>query len=697
MGSDPIRAIVELVTNADDAYLSTPSTRRSKIRIEVERHRASETLILVLDKAKGMTPDEMVLKLTKEGARSSGFEVGEDRRGLLGRGAKDIVHFGKAIFESERQGQRARLEFNYEAGPTGTAELTYLPSANRRAHGTEVSLFVQPRFKVPLHDRLSTLLTRHFALRPILLDQQREVTLTDVGRREDRLIYRQPKGRLLENRTQIEIPGYEDSFGIVTLYEADDSLDDGQPREYWRHSLLITSGRAAYEVFEGKFRREPWSAYLGRLYGNVEVPAIANLIRAYDDAVDNGGVIDERNPIRLVKRDRSSLVNREEHPFVDALYTAVEAVLQPHLDRIRQEVEDSQEAPIGADLQKRLRDVGHLLSRLLQEEEIAAGTSVTAGQLPPLGLTILPSERIAEPGSSASMLVRLREEDMNSEVTPLIDVSVTDDTGEARNESLALEVRSGYFSKTFTLKGRAEGAVTEVTFRYKDFTQTGFFEWRHRTVERVERLEFEHANYAIKEGMQRTVKLLAPLEVALLQTDLPSKSLTGSADIFLTSSEWTVGYDEERQCGAYILNVRGRGIGSRARLLASLGDATAECELLVTSAGVQGLDVRIVELDISQRAYVDAGILKVNAKDPSISRYLGPKRKGWLGQNELHFRTLLAEIVCFTLSRYVVQQRQQGKSQEPAEVFASQMRLMDKWLPRVHSVLVSTRELPRFT
>ena len=100
MGSDPVRAIVELVTNADDAYVATPRVRKGKIRIEVERHYKSEDILIIKDRAIGMSADELVEKLGEEGGRSSGFERGQDKRGLLGRGAKDVVHFGPVEWES---------------------------------------------------------------------------------------------------------------------------------------------------------------------------------------------------------------------------------------------------------------------------------------------------------------------------------------------------------------------------------------------------------------------------------------------------------------------------------------------------------------------------------------------------------------------------------------------------------------------
>ena len=81
MGNDPLRAIIELVTNADDAYEAMLKGPRRKIRVEVERHRGSPTIISVRDQAESMTRTQAEERLGKEGGRTSGFERGDDRRG----------------------------------------------------------------------------------------------------------------------------------------------------------------------------------------------------------------------------------------------------------------------------------------------------------------------------------------------------------------------------------------------------------------------------------------------------------------------------------------------------------------------------------------------------------------------------------------------------------------------------------------
>ncbi len=285
MGSDPIKAIIELVTNADDAYDGVTTNRKGKIRIEWERHRKTPTVLRVLDRARGMTRDEMLERLGRLGERTSGFEHGAQRRGFFGRGGKDVAHFGPVRWESKRSGEHTGFEIEYKSGASVDALVYELPAVESRDTGTTVTLEIQPRFQSPLESTLMDRLKRHYALRPILDDRRnREITLND-----QKVVFEPPRGRLLLDREKHSIRGYDGFECVITITECAESLDDDQSPDYWRHSLLITSGRAAYEVFQGgKFSRGPHAQYLGRLFGTVDVPGINELIREHDDRVEAG-------------------------------------------------------------------------------------------------------------------------------------------------------------------------------------------------------------------------------------------------------------------------------------------------------------------------------------------------------------------------------------------------------------------------
>ena len=699
MGSDPVRAIVELVTNADDAYVDTPRVRKGKIRIEVERHYKSEDILIIKDRAIGMSADELVEKLGEEGGRSSGFERGQDKRGLLGRGAKDVVHFGPVEWESVRDGQRSRFRILYRTAPTDQWELEELGRAGGKERGTKVTLQVQPRFTVPRHDTLRRHLTRHMALRPILSDTAgREVVLTDLNQgRHDRLVYEAPKGKLLEAK-ELEVRGYPGQRVKVEIWESGEGLDDGYPAEYWRHSLLVRSGRAAYEVFDGgKFAREPWAPYLSRLFGTAEVPGISQLIREYDDQISGGKTVDARNPVRLVKRDRTGLVATTEHPFVEAIYAALEGALRPHLERLKKESESDMAGSLSEETRNRLDNVGRLLGKLLQEEESEGSLEGAGGNLPPIGLSLIPSAQIAEPDEPTRVLIRYRPQETNTtDTAPEANIVIKDESGNENTSRLALKERQGYFSRSLTVAGRPENSVSGIEALVGEDVGSAIVEWQTRSNPPVETLQFEHAAYSVRDGGQRTLWLLAPWDLTSETDASPSISISGDSSISLVREPWRFGFDEQRGCGVCLIRVKGRGVGSKAKLVAALGEAVAEAEVSVTVRGVSGIEIKFEDLKVAQRALLkeDGSVLRINMRHPSVARYAGKKKGGrWPGLDTVHFNTMLAEIITWAFSRFVIQDRRQER-QDPSRLFYEQMQLMDKWLPRVHGALVPVKDIP---
>ena len=104
MGRRIERGLVELITNSDDSYRDLEDTGEQvlgKIRVEIKRRRKGQpSTVKVRDKASGMNMREMYEKLGELGERTSGFERGKARRGVHGRGARDVACFGTVHFES---------------------------------------------------------------------------------------------------------------------------------------------------------------------------------------------------------------------------------------------------------------------------------------------------------------------------------------------------------------------------------------------------------------------------------------------------------------------------------------------------------------------------------------------------------------------------------------------------------------------
>lgn len=81
MGGDIVRALIELLTNSDDAYESVDGSGIGKINIVIDRSRGREWTAAVRD----------------------------SRRGNLGRGAKDVAAFGEVAFESIKDNRYGKL------------------------------------------------------------------------------------------------------------------------------------------------------------------------------------------------------------------------------------------------------------------------------------------------------------------------------------------------------------------------------------------------------------------------------------------------------------------------------------------------------------------------------------------------------------------------------------------------------------
>ena len=695
MGSDPINAIVELVTNCDDAYLAMNSARREKIRIQVDRHRRAPTTLVVKDRAGGMSAAELEQRLGKMGERTSGFETGAERRGLFGRGAKDIVHFGPARWESVKAGVLSFFELLYDGRFTGKAKVGVLGSAPQGRRGTTATLHVQPRFRVPRHETLLQKLRNHYALRPLLLDSNgREVTLSDESQdRSDKIRFEPPKAVLLEEVTR-SIPGFDGQHVDLRLYEASEPLsEEGEDREYWRHSILITSGRAAYEMFDGgRFSREPDASHLRRIYGYASVPGINELIRAFDDAEEGGATPDDQNPLRLVRRDRRGLAGRRDHPFVDALYTVLEEVLAPHLERLRKAAEEA-EGEVSEETRRRWDRAGRELAKLMDEDSGGDGSD---GSLPPPGLSVIPTVRPVEPGEAARLLVRFRPSDAEEQADPVaVEVVEADEDGPHAPVSLVLEPRTGYFSRTYTVAGREEGAMSDVVVRAGVAEASALVQWRHRPPTLVEQLEFESARFSIKDGQERRVVLVAPWAMITEIGDQAQFKIEGDSSISLPQGLTGVfTHDEARDAGICRIRVRGQRVGARARLTASLGEDIAETELIVTSTGVSGIKIEFTDADVDQRAWLnmEEGRIYVNTNDPTVRRYVGPKNKGRPGQNSVPFNVMLAEVMVDAAARHQLQ-RQETEVRDAVTLFGRQLALTKKWLPRIHRALVPEGEL----
>ena len=704
MGSDPIRAIIELVTNADDAYSRLEqdpgsNVKNGRIKVSITRRRGRSHLIEVADRAGGMTIEEMEFKLGRAGERTSGFEEGRDVRGLFGRGAKDVAHFGRAEWTSIKHGQKGWFSIDLRRdGPAG--EIRGPEPSTERHSGTAVTLEVEQRFTLSTNQSLRDKLQRHYALRPILMNRNgRDLLLKAGGEKAKRLTYHEPEGQTLEDKRVLEIPDYPDHSATLVLKESSTSLIDDLPADYWHHSLLIRSGAAAYGMFRsGKYRREPYSHILGFLFGSVEVPAINELIREHDDFEQRGEEPPKHNPIRMVSRDRAGLVAPTEHPFVRSLYDAIEEALEPHVERLRKSMESDAGENVSAKTRERFRQAGEVLTKFMREageEELGGG--LEGGTQPPFGLSLIPAKRVVPPGQKGSMTVRYRPVAPVESARCTLTMQVLGQPV-AHPSSLVLSMRSqGYFSATFTVPGGANGDVMDIDVRMDDEVVAGQVVWQAVPPPRITCLQFEHAHNTVRDGTVKNLRLLAPVEMLQDADDVPEISIQGSSGITKAGEPSVFRSSSFGDFVVSIVPVRGLGLNNKARIAAVASGQQAETQLEVTAVGVSGLEPKLEKHDNNLRAWIDAerGNLILNAKHSALARYLGPESQNWPGQETPQFRSMLGELMTATAVRSVLIGKHKERKCDVNEMFFDYVEQCDKLSPRLHQALISDSETRR--
>jgi hypothetical protein len=318
MGGRIERGLVELITNSDDSY-----------RIEIERRKMGQpSTVIVRDKAEGMDRAEMYQKLGALGERTSGFEKGKPRRGLHGRGARDVAAFGTVHFECIKED-----EYNYLVIPPSLKCHFMEPHPEKatsdirrklgipKGNGTVVTIDVESRFigRIPHHETLVKDFSRYYSLRDLFSNPNREVTLVDRNRkREDPLRYTYVGGELVYD-DDIAIPDYPMAKARLVIFKHPTPFEQGTlTLAPYREGILVKSAAAIHDCTYFGLESEAAS---WRFTGQLSCEYIDQLIREYDDreeANPDNPNHPANNMQRLLDPFRDGLIL--EHPFVRALY-----------------------------------------------------------------------------------------------------------------------------------------------------------------------------------------------------------------------------------------------------------------------------------------------------------------------------------------------------------------------------------------
>lgn len=390
ISGDIIRALVEIITNADDSY--TRAGKDGPIHVEFGKPGRTTrdkhiTLVSVTDYAEGMNEKEMSVA-ADVGVETSGFARKKTIRGLLGRGLKqaafgigvgaDIESIKGGVLSVARlyDGEQQKCMFSPGSELSALDEEDQpprLPTAEDRLRlnlpgdGTRVTLRASRElWNQNLHkDTIRLKLQTHYALRSILKNSaSRPIYLTDRdGIQVGPLEYKNPKSDPEKPilSTAIKIDGFPNAAAHLKVYRS--VIDLGPVEEYSESGIIVYAD--GVPVVQTMFGREN-HPLVGRFYGRLKCDYISELLRKEN----------AKGAIKLISLQRLGLI--PSHPFTKALTKAtqpqIDALLQAESEREKKQKAQEKDTHLQKALDSLVPELNKLLSSMLDPVQDSTGT-----------------------------------------------------------------------------------------------------------------------------------------------------------------------------------------------------------------------------------------------------------------------------------------------------------------------------------
>lgn len=681
------RGLVELITNSDDSYRDLEDKGKQisgKIRIEIERRKKGQpSIVIVRDRAGGMNREDMYEKLGKLGKRTSGFETGKLRRGLHGRGARDVAAFGIIHFESIKDEEYNHLiippslkcRFT-EPRPKKVTEEIRKKLGIPRGNGTVVTIEVESRFKVPQHETLIKEFYRYYSLRDLFSNNKREVILVDLNKnREDPLRYTYPPGEVVFNDDFL-VPGYSGVKAHLIIRRHTSSFE--QATLPYREGILIKSAAAIHDCTYLGLESEPFS---WRFTGELCCEFIDNLIREYDDreeANPDNPNHPENNPIRLLDPFRDSLIL--EHPFAQKLYKKCKEILRPFIEELKAAEAPSKRSVTDENLERKLDTLSKEISKVFEkklselEEEIPTG-DVDDPRIKKLsiGLHIIPSGEIPiimDQPKTFSIVVKHYEALDGS--LPADIVSSDPDNIKIRTSPVFLKKFSDdrkVGTTTFTVEGSKIGTEAFIEVRYDGYDNLMLVKVIEAPPppEVPNGLSFEKPLYHLQINKEKTLVLrLKP--AAKLDNQIQAEIISDHPAEIVVKGGGKCLLRETDTPGVLVGNCRiiGRQLKAKGTITARVKGFEPEHTRIIVEEREprSGIDFKSKPVDdyfgVVRYKWDDKEpyLLLIAARHPSISRYLGePTEQGYLGLNSPLYHAVLAEVIAEALTFRILEKQ----------------------------------------
>ena len=675
---DVFDALVELITNCDDSYhrLFKRGLRNEDgggILVEyLEQRRRQPSYVIVYDRAEGMTLQEMRDKLADVGTRRS--EQGD--RGFMGRGAKDCTELGRMTIESIKDDRYYKCELTpkpqfipWEKGKSATKDIRQR-LRTPRGNGTVVRLEIEPRHRMPRFERMVRDLPWHFALRDILSanspTQVLARNLNQADRRPEKVVYLHPEGELVCEEV-FNIPDYAGLTARLKIWKSLEAFPDEAGSRFRRSGILVKGDRAIYEcsLLSPEFERD---SHGKRYFGRLECSHIDQLLREYDERRENEQAHPADNPSLLVDPNRQEGLMRD-HPFTKALFLIASERLRGLIAKDREAERARERQVANEETQNRLdrlaKKASEFLKRQLEDiQELAEGEDIDKTSFAKQGVLIFPTYLNVALGEERTLTYYVKAS-LVHEDDGLVSVEADDPALAVLDAPFQLRPHRRKADRcvgTFRVRGEAlrDSVIIRATCHDLPTAEAIATVVEHKIEEHVfhEPLEFEHDQYTVREASRRSLELFAkypevvsePNHAMVTSSDSLAVPIRGRCHLIpVAGSNYAQGS----------LIVQGRKLNAKATVKASVKGREASAQVRVVQKPPEtGIPIKIElrneDFGNFRAQWADhegkPHVLLVSARHKSLSRYLGPAPE-YRGQNEPHFRVLLAEIVAESVCR----------------------------------------------
>lgn len=677
---DVFDALVELITNCDDSYHRLFEKKKRNedggpILIEICEQRKGASIIVMHDKAEGLTLQKMIENFGDVGTRRS--KSGD--RGFMGRGAKDCTALGKMTIESIKD------ERYYKCELTTTPQL--IPLVNNKSatpdirkslgiekgNGTVITLEIKAEHRIPRIDTIVRDLPWHFALRKILSEHSpTKVLVKNLNNprvKPEKIAYRHPEGELVCDE-KFEIPGYPKAIAKLKIWKHTETFEDPPNKSFRRSGLTIKGKRAIHEcslLYPG-FEKDQFAL---KYFGRLECNYIDILLYEFDERLKNSATHPPENPTLLIDPNRQHGLTTV-HPFTKALFQIPSERLKSLIEKDKKEFK-SDKAEVGSkEIKDKLDALAKAASKFLTQqvedfEELTFGDNVDEKDFTKRGALIFPTYLrvgIGEIRPLSFYVNRTLFDKKGQEVKVNSDdkaISVLDSPFKLKahpkkNDRLigAFRVRGEKVKDSVYIEVNCPGipsvgaVIQVVENRVEDhiFTQP---------------LEFEHKSYHVKEGSTKTLKLFVKYpelvnqetEISITSSDNASVPVIGRCHVVpVIGTNYALGE----------ITIKGRRlIRGAVTITATINGDKAITKIKVIQKEEKGvkIEIKLKDEDFGNFRALWAerdgkpNLLLISAKHDSIRRYLkyDPETKEWDGDKEPHFKVLLAEIVTESVCR----------------------------------------------